>query len=248
MVSSKAEQELPSPLTTMLRDRVTSFILNATSLTHRRASSRSLRATSHVGRLPPETFIDIIHYLVFPTLPDALLFLHSTPGVDAGTDVWSLVEIQTTLYRVTLVCRAWNNIGTELLYTYPCFVSPKQVRRFSRTIRATPSLARFIKHIYVVEASNLGIRKVKKRNVIGDSAKAILNACKHSSLETLTTDVVDHIGVGSIASFFLEHISPASRLRRLVINGIPDPDTFARLSLPILPHVTLGDLEGVEFW
>ncbi len=223
----------------MLRDRVTSFILNATSLTHRRESSRSSRAASHVGRLPPETFIDIIHYLVFPTLPDALLFLHSAPGVDAGTDVWGLVEIQTTLYRVTLVCRAWNNIGTELLYTYPCFVSPRQVRRFSRTIRSTPTLARFIKHIYAVEASNLGIRRDRKRTVIGDSAKAILNACKHSSLETLTADVVDHSGVGSIASCFLEHISPASRLRRLVINGIPDPDTFARLSLPSLQVLCL---------
>lgn len=228
----------------MLKGRVTSFILNAKSLAHRRESSRSLRAASHVGRLPPETFIDIIHYLVFPTLPDALLFLHSAPGVDAGTDVWGLVEIQTTLHRVCLVCRAWNNIGTELLYTYPCFVSPKQVRRFSRTLRSTPVLARFIKHIYVVEASNLKIGlnirpKDKKRNVIEDNAKAILNACKHSSLETLTTDVVDHIGAGSIASFFLEHISYSSRLRRLVINGIPDPDTFARLSLPSLQVLCL---------
>lgn len=193
----------------------------------------------HVGRLPPETFVDIIRYLVFPNLPQALLFLHSASGIDVSTDVWSLVEIQTALRRVTLVCRAWNVIGTELLYTYPCFVSSRQVRNFSRSIKNSPSLARFIKHIFVVEADNLSIRKDRKRIEAGEAARAILQACKDTSLETLTTDVSNANGSGSIASFFIQCLSVATRLRRLVINGTSHPVTFAHLALPNLEVLCL---------
>ncbi|KAJ3491508.1 hypothetical protein NLI96_g645 [Meripilus lineatus] len=222
----------------MMKERVVSFIRTATSRPQRRDSALS-QAITHVGRLPPETFIDIIHYLVFPTLPQALLFLHSTPGIDAATDTWGLVEIQTALYRVTLVCRAWNIIGTELLYTYPTFVSPRQVRNFGRTLQQAPSLARFIKHIFVVEASNLPLRRDRKRTIVPNIVRDILQACKDTTLDTLTTDVVNYTGSDSIASYFLDFISVSSRLRRLVINGIPNQLSFSQLRLPNLEILCL---------
>ncbi|CAL1705563.1 unnamed protein product [Somion occarium] len=162
-----------------------------------------------------------------------ILQLHFTP-TPSGTD-----SSQRFLLIVLKVSKAWNTVGTKMLYSRPFLISHWRVQSFARTLASNLSLGRLVKDVYVlfqsrhIYATKVSDTQMEALDIVTrfDLIRA-LRLCP--SLQTLAISNRSrlHPVIYPVDKVFVDASRIGRRLRKLTIHGCPS--IFSAYFRPIL--------------
>ncbi|KAI0783656.1 hypothetical protein C8Q75DRAFT_810714 [Abortiporus biennis] len=113
-------------------------------LLKKKTQQDSPNQSSHL-LLPTEILLAI-----FAALPRPFELFGHLRGIEYDeTVVHPLLDRQTTLFNLVLVCKYWNTILTPALYSYPTLPNIKHAYRLRHTLKSKPTLIPLLKRIHV---------------------------------------------------------------------------------------------------
>ncbi|KAJ3492001.1 hypothetical protein NLI96_g301 [Meripilus lineatus] len=223
------------------------------SLSHRSSSNPIIEDVELIApSLPPELLLLIIDYLALPYHLAAFAAGCLLSRVDRESFTHSMLfEARSNLLHTTRVCRSWNAVATEILYSKIFLLSPTQLLLFCRSLKRNPTLCSFVKQLYVLQPQHKSTRLLQRvpwaiTPGVGDiEFPTLLAAC--TSLETLTfTYCPKRPSVySSWTSGFMERSGIGAHLKELAIHGTTGEEhkplemLNPAISLPLLEVLVL---------
>lgn len=116
------------------------------------SSNGDAQIVSPAQRLPQELLLVIIDHLATPFYLAAFAvggLLARYYRVKFTSSI--LHDVRRDLLATVRLCHSWNIAGTQVLYSRPFLMSPKQVQLFSSTLMDNPTLATLVKKIFVLQ-------------------------------------------------------------------------------------------------
>ncbi|KAJ3485203.1 hypothetical protein NLI96_g5118 [Meripilus lineatus] len=123
-----------------------------------------------------------------------IIFQHTTaydPFALPDRELRHLLQgYQGLLFNCLLTCKNWYNFGVDILYEYPCLVSPGSIESFASTAISCPRLLKPLRNLYVLDEvetfptfpyvwSELKPSKSRRPRI---ALRAIFDACQLPSL------------------------------------------------------------------
>ena len=141
--------------------------------------------------IPPEISLHILRILSFSNYCNTLGFKRKSDEFSIDS-IRNLIKAQQDVYRCTLVCRDWYEVGLELLYMCPCITSIPQLQSYASTLQKKPDFLPLVKSVVVEEAHikySLDGLELRHHNLIREKIAFILTAC--SSLTEVVVFVTE---------------------------------------------------------
>ncbi|KAI0075231.1 hypothetical protein K474DRAFT_1440692 [Panus rudis PR-1116 ss-1] len=110
---------------------------------------------SPIQRIPSRLLLGILNRAVHPVEASHLIkFTHQGSLIHPSEAKWDfdatdLRESRKNALTLTLVCRDWYLIGTEILYSRPFLDSDIAIERFYQTVKARPQICRLVRDLYL---------------------------------------------------------------------------------------------------
>jgi len=216
---------------------------------HQSLEAKHLEPPSATGcavahdHFPTELIQEFLQWLIIPNLWRMSPFVYETPARHQCIATEDFLLGQWSLAKATLVCRLWNAIGTELLYSRPCLISSHQIRLLRRTIERAPDLARCIRgYLFADDEENRDYVYTinrKPRNIEGRKVDitTVLHPYEGSSLDMVTIGASRYSEPFLSSHFFFQALSVTTNLRKLVINGYFSDELFSFTAMPLLEEM-----------